>query len=142
MLELFTLGSCRVAVALAVVIVGPFGLGFEPPSSQDFAANWHQWRGPNANGSASETATPPVSWDKSKNIQWATDLPGEGSATPAIWGNQVFVLSAKKTDRKAEVPIVPHDTAKTIPPNVYYQFNVTSIETYFCLRLLLKMWLK
>lgn len=102
--------------------------GSEPPSSQDVAANWHQWRGPNANGSAAESAKPPVAWDAKKNIQWTADLPGQGSATPAVWGNQVFILSAQKTDRKAETPTVPHETAKTIPPNIYYQFNVTSID--------------
>ena len=130
MLQHFTARNCRAAVAFTVCIVSRFGFGFgyEPPSSLDFAANWHQWRGPNSNGSAPESAAPPVNWNATTNIQWTTDLPGEGSATPVVWGNQVFVLSAQKTDRKVETPTVPHNTAKTIPPNTYYQFNVTSID--------------
>ncbi len=94
----------------------------------DVAANWHQWRGPNANGSADESATPPVRWDATTNLQWSVDLPGDGSSTPVVWGDQVFVLSAEKTDRKAGTPTVPNPAAKTIPPNLYYRFIVTSID--------------
>ncbi len=78
--------------------------------SAKYAFNWHQWRGPYANGSAAESATPPVKWDANTNVQWTVDLPGEGSATPAVWDDQAFVLSAEKTDRKAETPTVPHPT--------------------------------
>jgi outer membrane protein assembly factor BamB len=97
-------------------------------TSLEFAANWHQWRGPNANGAAADSATPPVRWDATTNVQWAVDLPGEGSATPVVWGDQVFVLSAEKTDRKAETPTVSHAAAKTLPPDVYYRFIVTSVD--------------
>ena len=97
-------------------------------SASDLNSNWHQWRGPNANGSAAESAKLPVSWDRDTNVQWSIDIPGEGSATPAVWGEQVFVLSAEKTDRPTETPTVPHESAKTAPPNVYYRFVVTSVD--------------
>ena len=113
---------------IALLLAQPYAFGSEPPLPPEFASNWHQWRGPNANGSAAESTKPPVAWAAKRNIPWTADLPGEGSATPVVWGNQVFVLSAQKTDRKAETLTVPHDTAKTVPPNVYYQFNVTSID--------------
>lgn len=100
----------------------------EPDVSSDLVSNWHQWRGPNANGAAAQSAKPPVKWDQNTNIQWALDLPGEGSATPVIWGDQVFVLSAEKTDRPAESPTISHESAKTLPPSVYYRFLVTSVD--------------
>jgi outer membrane protein assembly factor BamB len=115
-------------LTITLLVAHQCAVSAEPPSTEDIAVNWHQWRGPNANGSAADSARPPVKWDATTHIQWTADLPGEGSATPAVWGNQVFVLSAQKTDRKAETPTVPHDTAKTVPPNVYYQYNVTSID--------------
>ena len=124
----YAIQNFRWMLTITLLFAHQSASGSEPPSSQDFAANWHQWRGPNADGSAAESAKPLVAWDAKKNLQWTADLPGEGSATPVVWRNQVFILSAQKTDRKAETPVVPHETAKTIPPNVYYRFNVTSID--------------
>ncbi|MEC7498297.1 MAG: hypothetical protein VYE67_08280, partial [Planctomycetota bacterium] len=36
---------------------------------EDFADQWHQWRGPEANG-VSKTAKPPIEWSDTKNIRW------------------------------------------------------------------------
>jgi outer membrane protein assembly factor BamB len=93
-----------------------------------FKANWHQWRGPSANGEAPASARPPVSWDATKNVKWIAEIPGKGSATPVVWDNQIFVLSAVETDRKAETPPVKRADSKTEPPGVYYRFLVTSID--------------
>ena len=77
--------------------------------------NWMQWRGPSADGQAAGNAKPPIEWNKEKNVTWKIDLPGEGSATPIVFGNQIFILSAVKTDRKSSVAIVNDERAKTIP---------------------------
>ncbi len=55
--------------------------------------NWPQWRGPLATGEA-PGANPPVTWSETSNIKWKVPLPGEGSATPIIWGNRIFVETA------------------------------------------------
>ncbi len=72
--------------------------GGEP---QDFEKNWPQWRGPSANGVA-PYGNPPVKWDESKNIKWKIEIPGKGHATPIIWDNQIFVLTAIETDKQVE----------------------------------------
>ena len=54
---------------------------------------WPQWRGPHATG-VSKTADPPTEWSETKNIRWKVEIPGRGSASPVIWGDKVFVLSA------------------------------------------------
>ncbi len=61
--------------------------------------NWPQWRGPLATGAAPE-ADPPVNWSETNNIKWKVALPGEGSATPIIWGNRIFIEAAIPTGRK------------------------------------------
>lgn len=90
--------------------------------------NWVQWRGPSADGQAGGNAKPPIEWSKEKNVAWKVDLPGEGSATPIVFGNQIFILSAVKTDRKSSVAIVNDERAKTIPDEFYYQFVVSSYD--------------
>lgn len=67
-------------------------------SSSIQADNWAQWRGPNFNGSTSETGLP-AAWSKSENVVWKTSLPGESAATPIVWENKVFLSS---TDKEAE----------------------------------------
>lgn len=106
------------------------------PSQADEAelvrlANWHHWRGPNANGTAPK-ADPPVVWDAKTNIRWKAAIPGRGSATPIVWGDQVFVVTAIKTERgaaPADLPKVdPSLERKTTPPNTYYQFVVICLD--------------
>ena len=41
--------------------------------------NWHQWRGPEANGTAPH-GDPPVTWDEHTHVRWKAPLSGKGSA--------------------------------------------------------------
>ena len=94
--------------------------------------NWPAWRGPAATGVAPPGANPPVKWDNTTNIRWKAELHGRGSASPIVWGDQVFVLTATKTDRKAKPEEMPRrdprfDT-KTEPPDHFYTFEVLSFD--------------
>jgi outer membrane protein assembly factor BamB len=94
-----------------------------PVLADDFhasaAQNWHQWRGPNANGTA-DLANPPVEWDESKNIKWKVEIPGKGTSTPIVWQDRVFVLTAIKTERQKEgtetVEVAAQQTAQRERP--------------------------
>ncbi len=57
------------------------------------AENWPHWRGDHGNG-ISLTAQPPTEWSNTKNVKWKVAVPGLGSSSPVIWGDQVFVTSA------------------------------------------------
>lgn len=80
------------------------------------------------NGQALPSARPPVRWDLKTNVRWTAKLPGEGSSTPIVWGDQIFLLSAEATERPADSLAVQDEASKTIPPNVYYRFWVTSLD--------------
>ncbi len=66
------------------------------------AQNWPSFRGPNASGVA-EGKSLPVAWDaaKSSNILWKTTVPGLSHASPVVWGNKVFVITAVSEDAGA-----------------------------------------
>lgn len=66
--------------------------------AEDVENNWHQWRGPHANGS-SLTADPPTKWSATKNVAWKVAVPGKGSGSPVIWGDRIYVTTATKSDR-------------------------------------------
>ncbi|MEQ2008582.1 MAG: PQQ-binding-like beta-propeller repeat protein [Limisphaerales bacterium] len=72
--------------------------------------NWPQWRGPAANGAAPH-ADPPTEWSETKNVKWKVKLPGSGSATPIIWGDRIFVLTAVPTGKKPGAAAAPAPAA-------------------------------
>ena len=65
------------------------------------AQNWSSFRGNNASGVA-EGRKIPAAWsvDKSQNIVWKTLIPGFSHASPIVWGNRVFVITAISSDNK------------------------------------------
>lgn len=61
------------------------------------ADQWPQWRGPLGNGVSKETGIPAV-WSKTENVLWRVPLPGAAGATPVVWGDHIFVTSAKERE--------------------------------------------
>jgi hypothetical protein len=76
------------------------------PPADDLSTDWPHWRGPLANGTA-PAADPPVTWDGDTNVKWKAPLTGRGSATPIVWGDRVFVVTAVETDRVAKPEEMP-----------------------------------
>ncbi|MEQ8855586.1 PQQ-binding-like beta-propeller repeat protein [Gimesia sp.] len=73
---------------LLILFVG-FGLSVSHVSQ---AADWSQFRGPSGNG-VSESTGLPTEWSAEKNILWKTKLPGHGSSSPVLYGDQIFLTA-------------------------------------------------
>ena len=65
------------------------------------AQNWPAFRGNNASGVADDSKTPST-WnaEKSENILWKTAIPGLSHASPIVWGNRIFLITAISSDPK------------------------------------------
>ena len=65
------------------------------------AQNWPSFRGNNASGVAEGRKTP-TTWnaEKSENILWRTAIPGFSHASPIVWGDRIFVITAISSDEK------------------------------------------
>jgi len=92
----------------------------------DRQRQWPAWRGPLANGVAPH-ASPPLEWDESRSIRWKVALPGPGHATPAIWGDRVYVVAAVRTDRRP-API-PH-TAVPASTDLSHSARATNVHEF------------
>ncbi len=69
--------------------------------SQDVRTqSWPQWRGPLHTGAAIK-ASPPVHFGENQNLKWKTTIPGQGHATPIVWGDRIIVQTAVATDEAA-----------------------------------------
>ncbi len=104
--------------------------------AQDFAElrqhNWHQWRGPHADGVAPH-GDPPTHWDETTNVCWKCQLPGIGSSTPIVWQDHIFILAARETDRAADPDemaaiLEANEGQRTTPPAKYLQYLVIDVD--------------
>ena len=85
--------------------------GAENTVSSEMLANWPQWRGPLATGVA-PLGKPPVNWDENTNIRWKVKIAGDGDASPIVWNDKIFLITAVKTDRKGEPEPAPELAAR------------------------------
>ncbi|MDC0252072.1 PQQ-binding-like beta-propeller repeat protein [bacterium] len=56
--------------------------------------NWPGWRGPRGDGTVRGAPNLPVDFDISKDTVWKTKIPGVGHASPVIWEDRIFLVSA------------------------------------------------
>ena len=66
------------------------------------AQNWPQFRGANANGIAEGKPTP-TKWnaEKNENLAWKVEIPGLAHASPIVWQDKLFVITAVSSDPKS-----------------------------------------
>jgi outer membrane protein assembly factor BamB len=81
-----------VTVVAAIIILCANTRRSVDPSSEALIY-WPQWRGPLMTGEAPR-GDPPVLWSENNNIRWKVPVPGIGHATPIVWGDYIFVLTA------------------------------------------------
>lgn len=56
--------------------------------------NWPGWRGPRGDGTVRGAPNLPVDFDIAKDTVWKTKIPGVGHASPVIWEDRIFLVSA------------------------------------------------
>jgi outer membrane protein assembly factor BamB len=95
------------SVVLAVLIL--------MAATPDVAANWPSFRGDRAMGVA-DGVDLPVAWNAvtGEGVRWRAHIPGLAHASPVVWNNRVYVVSAvadgSTLDMKAEGVVFAKDT--------------------------------
>ncbi len=56
---------------------------------------WNQLRGPSGDGNSPATNLP-VDFGESKNVVWKTAIHDEGWSSPVVWGNQIWLTTARE----------------------------------------------
>ncbi len=93
-------------------------------SAQEAGAYWPQWRGPTATG-VSTVATPPLEWSETENIRWKIEIPGRGVASPVVWDDRIFLLTAVPVDVSGDDA---HEPRGGYRPRDVHQFLVLAID--------------
>ena len=126
--------NCTTLATLGLIAATlPLGQALADQFEEAKPNNWHHWRGPDANG-VSTTARPPVQWSPTNNIQWKVPVEGNGSSTPIIWGNKLFILTAINTGEVDPGLPRPEDQPKRMfgitHPNSLYEFIVLCLDRH------------
>src|SRR5262245_1296669 len=77
------------------------------------AENWPCWRGPRQDGTSIE-ANIPVHWSATSNVVWKTELADLGHASPIVYGNQVFIVSAMTENQARLLLCLDRNSGKTL----------------------------
>jgi hypothetical protein len=73
------------ALAVAPLVCGLCTVGI--------ADDWPAWRGAAGQGQCAEKNLP-LKWSPTENVRWKAALPSDGSSTPVVWGDKVFLTQA------------------------------------------------
>lgn len=99
----------------------PAILAFSLSSAE--GADWLHWRGPNFDGSSSDSASYPATFSKTSNVKWVGELPGTGASTPIVSGDLIFVTSVDEEEQAVVAVALDRGTgkirwSKTIAPGI------------------------
>ena len=97
--------SVSIFVGLSLVILLVSGGTSAVPAPQASAVSmvaitgegaeyWPRWRGPSGQGIVSGTGYPDT-WSSTQNVLWKVPVPGEGNSSPIIWGDRIFLTTAR-----------------------------------------------
>ena len=115
----------RISVAAFVVFVVLVLVSGEPAAQETEALrSWPHWRGPHATG-VSSTANPPLEWSETKNIKWKVEIAGRGNASPVVWGDRLFVLTAVPVGVQGDAQHAPRGG---LQPRGLHRFVVMAID--------------
>src|SRR5688572_3630208 len=90
----------RLRVAGQAVLLCAAILITSAPAVEKMDGLWPSFRGPLGTGVA-PGGNPPIEWSETKNVRWKVPIPGEGHATPIIWKDRIYLLTAIRQEAVA-----------------------------------------
>jgi outer membrane protein assembly factor BamB len=75
--------------------------------------NWPQFRGPNGDG-VSDAETAATRWSETENIRWKVAIHDKGWSSPVVWGDQVWVTTARADGKEFFAVCVDRRSGKIV----------------------------
>ena len=117
----------RRILTVSVVAAAAVCIGVTLGGNKEALKYWPSWRGPLSNGVAPH-GDPPIEWSETKNVRWKVELPGPGHATPVVWGDRIYVLSAVRTETTVEPADAPEPAEGSSRPARSSEIRLASLQ--------------
>jgi outer membrane protein assembly factor BamB len=82
-------------------------------ASASASDNWPQFRGPRGEGRSGATGLP-VTWSEKENVVWKTAIHDKGWSSPVVWGNQIWLTTAKADGKEMFAIGVDRESGKIL----------------------------
>jgi outer membrane protein assembly factor BamB len=117
---LLTLAAAAAVASISVTTAA------RPPKP---GVDWPQFRGISAHGVA-EGFSLPAEWNiaEGTNIQWKTDIPGLGHASPVVWGNDVFLATSISGQKDAGLKIGAYGAIAPVQDDTEHEWIVYALD--------------
>jgi outer membrane protein assembly factor BamB len=90
--------------------------------------HWPQFRGPRGEGRSDATGLP-VTWSEKENVVWKTAIHDKGWSSPVVWGDQVWLTTAKEDGKEMFALCVDRESGK-----ILHDIKVFDVEKpMFCI---------
>ena len=76
-----------------------------PIDDPDQIDQWPGWRGGLAHG-VSPALSLPTKWSRREHVRFATEVPGRGHSSPAVWGDAIFLTSVVGQGHRAQLALL------------------------------------
>jgi outer membrane protein assembly factor BamB len=73
--------------------------------------NWPQYRGPHGDGASDSTGLP-LTWSEKDNVVWKTPIHDKGWSSPVVWGDRVWLTTAKADGKALYAVCVDRESGK------------------------------
>jgi len=64
-------------------------------ADSELHSNWPRFRGPLGTGVSTEKDLP-IKWSNEENVTWRLAIPGEGSSSPVVWNDRIFLTTGRE----------------------------------------------
>ncbi len=93
------------------------------------AQNWPQFRGERANGVADGKPVP-TKWnvEKNENIAWKVAIPGLAHASPVVWEDRVYVVTAVSAEANPFFKAGPYGDVDSVNETAKYSWRVMAFD--------------
>ena len=82
--------------------------------------NWPMFRGPNNDGHSDATGLP-LTWSETENVLWKTTIHDKGWSSPVVWGDQVWMTTAKADGTQLFAVCVDRKTGEILHDILLYE---------------------
>ena len=83
------------------------------PATVVAGENWPQFRGPHGTSRA-DGAKLPLAWSEHKNVAWKTAIHDKGWSSPVVWGDQIWLTTAKEDGKELFAVCVDRASGKVL----------------------------